>query len=80
MTASDLRQKRILLGIKQCDVARQAGVSGTRLSSAENGYLALRMDEIEALDLALYVIAKRRLAALRSALARYGVGSNADHS
>ena len=62
MNATDLRDKRIRYGFKQCELAMEAGVPGNRLCAAENGYLSVRPDELEALDLALHVMVKRRLA------------------
>jgi len=68
MTAMDLRKKRVQLGFKQCDVARAASIPISRLCAGENGYIILRPDELESLEVALRYLAKAQAAVLQREL------------
>lgn len=68
MDAMDLRKKRVQLGFKQCEVARAANIPASRLCAGENGYIILRPDEVESLEVALRHLATARAAALQREL------------
>jgi hypothetical protein len=68
MNATDLRKKRIQLGFKQCEVARAASISVSRLCAGENGYIILRPDELESLEAVLRHFATVRAAMLQKEL------------
>lgn len=69
MNAIELRKKRLQLGLKQYEVAHDAGISVSRLCAGENGYITLRPDELESLELALRHVARLRAAMLQRELA-----------
>jgi len=58
--AKSIRDMREMVGIKQIELARKAGIDRSRLSTAENGHIQLRLDEMAAIRKALASIAQQK--------------------
>jgi transcriptional regulator with XRE-family HTH domain len=55
----DVRRARKEAKMSQFELANAAGISRMRISHAENGYLALNSDEIQAIKAAIRASAQR---------------------
>ena len=65
----EIRRTRTELSIAQCELASEAGINAGRLSQAEHGHITLRPDEMERVEMALWMLAERRIQALVQAAA-----------
>lgn len=52
-TGLELKVRRIRRGVKQLQLSRETGISATRLSMIENGWVQPRADELERYEKAL---------------------------
>lgn len=66
----DLKGLRLLAGLTQCAVAKEAGMDRVKLSLAENQYLELRSEEQAAVRKVLLERIENRAAQLNEVLSR----------